>query len=151
MAPAPPPVGSAPAAPMASAPPPRMASPPGEHRFKESAVPERQRSIMAPAPKAKAPPALRQQGDLFEISLFVEDLKAAGMEVRNLLNQAGAANIKSESREGQELVTAEMDALKVKKFMEKLRGVGEIRDKLDSPQVSVTDPIAIQIKLQTGH
>ncbi len=143
MAPAPPPAASAPEPPAGSA--------PEERRFLERpAVPER-RKMMASAPKGKEAPALREQQQRYEVSLFVKDLKGAGLEVKNLLDRSGASNIQSESLEGQELVTAEIRALNINEFMEKLKGVGEIRDKLDAPQVPATSPIAIRIILQTLH
>lgn len=73
------------------------------------------------------------------------------MEVRNLLDRSGASNIQSESLEGQELVTAEIRASNINEFMERLKGVGEIRDKLDAPQFPATSPIVIRIKLQPIH
>ncbi len=107
--------------------------------------------MMALPPKGKEAPAFREEQQRLEVSLLVKDLKKADLEVRNLLDRSGASNIESESREGQELVTAEIRALNLNEFMERLKVVGEIRDKLDAPQVSPTGPIAIRIKLQTTH
>ena len=66
----------------------------------------------------------------------VQDVKVAGDKVDDLLRQLGAQKIERESREGKAVLTAELKAMQVKEFLEKLKIIGEVSDKdipLDAP------------------
>lgn len=65
----------------------------------------------------------------------VKDVGVAGKEVEHLLGQLGARNIVRESREGTDVVTAEITAQKTEEFFKKLKGIGEMKEKDTRPDI----------------
>jgi len=64
-----------------------------------------------------------------DISLHVRDAKAVKPDVENLLGQLGAQNIKKESLQTSEILTAELQTEKTQELLEKLKLLGEVKEK----------------------
>ena len=64
-----------------------------------------------------------------DISLHVRDTKAVKPDVENLLGQLGAQNIKKESLQTAEILTAELQTEKTQELLEKLKLLGEVKEK----------------------
>jgi hypothetical protein len=64
-----------------------------------------------------------------EIRLHVRDAKAVKPDVENLLGQLGAQNIKKESLQTAEILTAELQTEKTQELLEKLKLLGEVKEK----------------------
>ncbi len=104
----------------------------------------RERKKMAPAPKAMETAALKPEP--IEVSVIVKDVRVASREIETFLGQAGATNIKRESHEGREILTAELKAKNVREFLDKLKAVGEIKEKAISPEIAEGN-IAIRVEI----
>ena len=59
----------------------------------------------------------------------VRDAKAVKPDVENLLSQLGAQNIKKESLQTAEILTAELQTEKTQELLEKLKLLGEVKEK----------------------
>ncbi len=81
-----------------------------------------------------------------EVSVAVKDVRLARSEVESILGQAGARNIKKESYEGKEVLTAELKAQSLQEFLEKLKPIGEIKEKVVFPDIA-EEIIAIRVDL----
>jgi hypothetical protein len=80
------------------------------------------------------------------ITVYVKDTGIAGKEVEDLLGQLGARNIVRESREGTDVVTAEIAAQKTEELFEKLKGIGEMKEKDTRPDIQEGNiPVRIEI------
>jgi hypothetical protein len=87
----------------------------------------RERPKLAAAPMAKEA-AVIKPGPI-DVTVNVQDVRVAGQEVEKILGQFGARKIERESREGRELLAAELKAQSVKEFLEKLKDIGETKEK----------------------
>ena len=79
--------------------------------------------------------AARKPGAL-DVTLYTRDAKAARSDVENLLGQLGAQNIKKESLQAAEIITAELQAEKMQELFEKLKVFGEVKEKELFPELS---------------
>ena len=61
--------------------------------------------------------------------VHVKDVHVAVKEVENLLNQLGARKIVRESREGREILAAELKAQDTRELFIKLKTIGEVKEK----------------------
>ena len=89
------------------------------------ATPERQKLAAAPVAREAA---VIKPGPI-DVTVNVKDVKVAGQEVEKFLGQFGARKIERESREGREVLAAELKAQNVKEFLEKLKDIGETKEK----------------------
>jgi hypothetical protein len=87
----------------------------------------RERPKLAAAPVAKEA-AVIKPGPI-DVTVNVQDVRVAGQQVEKILGQLGARKIERESREGRELLAAELKAQSVKEFLEKLKDIGETKEK----------------------
>jgi len=99
---------------------------------------------LAAAPMVKES-AAEKPGSV-DVTVRVREVRIAGREVENFLGQLGARKIKRESREEQEILTAELNPRKAKQFLEKLKDIGEIKEKgmpLDIPEEDISIRVEI--------
>jgi hypothetical protein len=99
---------------------------------------------LAAAPSFKEVAALKPRPT--NVLVKVQDVQVAGGKVDDLLHQLGVKKIDRESHEGKEILTAELKAMQVKEFLEKLKVIGEVLDKdihLDTP----TGDIILRIEI----
>jgi len=100
----------------------------GEGITLSKAAPETQDGKkLAAAPRFKETAALKLKPA--NVLVKVPDVHVAGSKVDGLFRQLSARKIEKESREGREILTAELSATQVKEFLEKLKAVGEVSDK----------------------
>jgi hypothetical protein len=104
----------------------------------------RERKKLAAAPMVKES-AVVKPGPV-DLTVRVKDVRIAGREVENFLVQLGARKIKREFSEEKEVLTAELNALKAKEFLEKLKAIGEIKEKGMPLDISEGD-IAIRVEI----
>ena len=104
----------------------------------------RERKKMAAAPKAMGTAVIKPEP--IEVSVIVKDVRVASREIETFLGQAGATNIKRESHEGREILTAGLKAKNVREFLDKLKAVGEIKEKAISPEIAEGN-IAIRVEI----
>jgi hypothetical protein len=76
----------------------------------------------------------------------VKDVGVAGKKVEDLLGQLGARNIARESREGADVVTAEIAAQKTEEFFKKLKGIGDMKEKDARPDI-LEGNISVRIEI----
>ena len=107
----------------------------------------RERKKLPAAPKAMQTSAIKTAP--LEVSVIVEDVRLASSEVEIILGQAGAQNIKKESRQGKEIVTAELKAQSVQEFFEKLKPIGKIKEKVVFPDIAEGN-ITIRVDLASN-
>jgi hypothetical protein len=81
-----------------------------------------------------------------EVTLQTRDAKASSRDVENILNQLGAQNIKKESLQGTEILTAELQAEKTQELLEKLKLLGEVKEKGLPPEHAKQ---TIKIRIET--
>jgi hypothetical protein len=91
------------------------------------AAPEMQDRKLAAAPRFRETAALKLKPA--NVLIKVPDVHVAGSKVEDLFRQLGARKIERESREGREILTAELDAQQLNEFLEKLKALGEVSDK----------------------
>jgi len=82
---------------------------------------------LAAAPAMKERAALKTKP--LAVTIRAKDLLAAGEEVQRLFVELGAGKIERESQETKEVLTAELAGQKGKEFFEKLKAIGEIKEK----------------------
>jgi hypothetical protein len=87
----------------------------------------RERQKLATGPMAKEA-AVIKPGPI-DVTVNVKDVRVAGQEVEKILGQLGARKIERESREGREVLAGELKAQNVREFLEKLKDIGEIKEK----------------------
>ena len=87
----------------------------------------RGRKKQAAAPMASEPASPKPRFIAFTVN--VKDLKIAASEVEKFLGQLSARKIERESTEGKEVLTADLKGQSVEEFSEKLKAVGEIKEK----------------------
>ena len=80
-----------------------------------------------------------------EVTLQTRDAKASSRDVENILNQLGAQNIKKESLQSTEILTAELQVEKRQELLEKLKLLGEVKAK-GLPPEHAKETIKIRIE-----
>lgn len=80
------------------------------------------------------------------ITVLVKDTSIAGKKVEDLLGQLGARNILRESREGTDVVTAEIATQKTEEFFKKLKGIGDMKEKDARPDIQEGN-ISVRIEI----
>ena len=110
----------------------------------DAAKDTRERKKLAAAPKPKEVAAKKPR--LMMITVNVNNMDAAGGRVESLLNRFGARKITKESLEGREILTTELKAPQVKEFLEKLKAIGEVKEKGLPPDISEED-VTIRVEL----
>ncbi len=109
-----------------------------------SAEETRERKKIAAAPGVKGLAALKAKHA--NILLRVSDVQVAGGKVEDLFRQLGAAKIEKESQEEKEVLTAEINPMKWKDLLEKLKVVGEVHE-WDLPQETPAGDAVIRIEI----
>jgi hypothetical protein len=99
---------------------------------------------LAAAPGFKEVAALKLSPT--NVLVKVPDVHVAGNKVDDLFRQLGAKKIDRESREGKTVLTAELKAMQVKEFFEKLKVIGEVSDK-DIPLDIPAGDVIIRIEI----
>ena len=99
---------------------------------------------LAAAPKAKEVAVIKLR--LVDVAVKVKDVHIAAGKVESLLGQLGGRKITKESLEGRKVLTAELQAQKVKEFLEKLENMGEVKEK-DMPLDIQERNIAIRVEI----
>ena len=110
----------------------------------DAAKETRERKKLAAAPKVKESAAIKP-GPV-DVSVRVKDVRVAGREVENFLGQLGAQKIKRESREEQRSPDRRAQGAKAKEFLEKLKAIGEIKEKGMPLDIAEGD-IAIRVEI----
>jgi len=72
--------------------------------------------------------AVRKPGTI-DITLQTREAKTASGDIENILNQLGAQNINKESLQSTEILTAELHAEKAQELLDKLKLLGEVKEK----------------------
>jgi len=76
--------------------------------------------------------AAKSKAEAISFLVRTKDVRIAGGELETLLHQLNALRVHRESRENNEVITAEVKAEKLKELVEKLSHLGEIQEKDDS-------------------
>lgn len=79
------------------------------------------------APELKA--VAERKEDSISLTVNVKDIESAKKEIDKVLTQLGGKIIKTESFENKDILTAELDFKKMKELFEKLRLIGEVKEK----------------------
>ena len=99
---------------------------------------------------AAAPPSFKEMAGLqikpANVLVKVPDAHVAGSKVDDLFHQLGARKIEKESREGREILTAELSATQVKEFLEKLKAIGEVNEQ-DIPGEATSGHVAVRVEI----
>jgi anti-sigma factor RsiW len=104
----------------------------------------RERKAVAPAGEMKAFAAKKTEP--LGVMVRVSDVAAAAPQVQNILVQLGARNIARESREGAEVITAELAIQKAGELFRKLSTLGRVEEKDSRPAITDGDvPIRIEV------
>jgi hypothetical protein len=104
----------------------------------------RERKAIAPAGETRTFAA--KTTETLGVMVRVGDVAAAAPQVRNLLVQFGARNIARESREGAEVITAELTIQKAGELFRKLSTIGRVEEKGSRPAVTDGD-VSIRIEV----
>lgn len=110
----------------------------------DAAKETRERKKLAAPPKLKEVAAIKLR--FTDVSVKVKDVNVARGKVESLFGQLGAQKVERESREGKEVLTAELKAMQVKEFLEKLEVIGEINEKGIPLDTSAGD-VAIRVEI----
>ena len=79
---------------------------------------------------SRAPKALSEiKGKIISLTINVKDIETAGKEIEKAFSQLGGKVIKTESFENKEVMTAELNSNNLKELFEKLKRIGEIKEK----------------------
>jgi hypothetical protein len=84
----------------------------------------------------------------YPITLVVKDVAGAAVEVEKLLAQLGASEIKHESGEATENVTASLPASRLDESLEKLKNIGKVREKAARPAIPTSPDSRVQILIE---
>ena len=77
--------------------------------------------------------APRQKAELTTLTLRAKDPAAAARAVEEFLRELGGEGIAKVRAGGVEIVTAEFPSVRMDELVEKMKGIGEVKDKLESP------------------
>jgi len=103
----------------------------------------------APTVAAKVT-AAAPEGPGYALSLYVRDPAAAMSDVESMLVGSGARKVTREFHDGTGIVMAEIEAGQTKEIFEKLKALGEVREKTKAPEPPA-GPIAIKIEVLAGR
>jgi hypothetical protein len=81
-----------------------------------------------------------------DVSLQVRDVRAVKLDVENLLEHLGAHNLEKESLHSTEILIAELQAEKSQELLEKLKLLGDIKER-SSPSEVPKGTIRIRIEM----
>jgi len=141
-----PPAKLSPSAPLAGPPASKKSEPLAGRQEEEGKVRDRESITLATAARdargRKKPAAAPMAGEAASLkprfigfTVNVKDLKIAASEVEKFLGQLAARKIERESTEGKEVLTADLKGQSVEEFSEKLKAVGEIKEKSRPPDI----------------
>jgi len=88
---------------------------------------ESKTEVLSRAPRAKA--LAERKEEIFSLTINVKDIKTAIKEIEKVLIQLNGQIIKSESFENKEVITAKLDSKKLKELIDKLKLIGEVKEK----------------------
>jgi leucyl aminopeptidase len=92
-----------------------------------AAMDELKTEVLSRAPKEKA--SAEKKEEKISLTVCVKDIESAGKEIENVVIQLRGEIIKTESLEGKKVITAECDSKKINELIERLRLVGEVKEK----------------------
>jgi hypothetical protein len=95
-------------------------------------------------PRLKAFAAKKRQ--TVNITLKSDDIFTAVREIEGFLNRVGAVDFKRDSPENAEIITATFPAQALKEFIEKLKNVGEVKERIMLYNIP-EEEIAVRIKI----
>jgi len=101
------------------------AAPRGGETHEERVKEKSDRQALSAAPAAKALAEKRQAA--IHLTLTVKDLDAARPEIEKALSQLGGRIIKMETIEGKIVLSAELSSNQVRKLLDRLRDLGELK------------------------
>lgn len=88
---------------------------------------EQKTEVLSRAPKAKA--LAERKEEIFSLTINVKDIKTAVKEIEKVLIQLNGQIIRTESIENREIITANLDSKKLKELIDKLKLIGEVKEK----------------------
>ena len=86
---------------------------------------ESKTEVLSRAPKASS----EIKGKIISLTINVKDIETAGKEIEKAFTQLGGRIIKTESFENKEVVTTQLDSKKLKELFERLKRIGEVKEK----------------------
>jgi hypothetical protein len=87
----------------------------------------REHKAMSATPQLKT--VASKKPHIITITVKATNIAVAGKDVEDLLNKSNAQKIKCESLENMEVITAELASQKIKELFEKLKTIGEMKEK----------------------
>jgi len=87
---------------------------------------ELKKEVLSREPKAKA---LTERKEIINLTVNVKDIKTTSKEIEKVLMQLNGKIIKTESFDNRDIISAELDSKQVEKLMEKLKLIGEVKEK----------------------
>lgn len=87
----------------------------------------REHKAMSATPQLKT--VASKKPYIITITVKATNIAVAGKDVEDLLNKSNAQKIKCESLENMEVITAELASQKIKELFEKLKTIGEMKEK----------------------
>jgi hypothetical protein len=100
-------------------------------------------------PKAPAPRSggvIESKPGQVDLTVRVTDVADAAKRIERLLDEEGASRVIRESRDGKEILSAEMKSEQVDGLLQKLRSIGDIRS--SPPDIQAGETVAVRIDLQ---
>jgi len=94
--------------------------------------------------------AAEKKAGLMGITIHVMDIKMAREKTENILGQLGAQKIERKSLQGTEIISAELQAEKIKDLFEKLVSIGEVKEK-GAPSDIPKGNTGIRIEIVRNH
>lgn len=91
---------------------------------------EKRREAAVTEPEIKKTLADKKE-DVINITISVKNIETASKEIEKIMIQLKGRIIKKEPSENKKLITAELDAKKVKELLEKLKSIGKIKKKIE--------------------
>ena len=88
---------------------------------------EQRTEVLSRAPKAKA--LAERKEEFFSLTINVKDIKTAVKEIEKVLIQLNGQITRTESFENREIITANLDSKKLKQLIDKLKLIGEVKEK----------------------
>lgn len=105
-----------------------------------------------PAPETKVQSFVAEKKkDVMPITLKVHDRGSAQQEVEKVLNRLEAKIIKTEYPENQTIISARLDAKKIKELIAQLKQLGEVKEEVSPEAYGGDREISIQIETMSAH
>jgi len=99
------------------------------------------------APMMKAMIEERKEGIIFTV--YVKDIEPARKEIEKQISELGGKVVKEESYENKDILTAEIDSIKLREFLERVRFVGQVKEeKFDFESAKGKVDVRIEIAKQ---